>query len=69
MPKKTALVDYEKCDPERCESGVCAAVLECEYRHLFQEHPYDPPEINPARWCHACADCVVACPLKAILMM
>jgi len=28
-PKLKVAVDYEKCHPERCDKGVCAAVLEC----------------------------------------
>jgi len=27
--KLKVAVDYEKCHPERCGKGVCAAVLEC----------------------------------------
>lgn len=28
-PKLKVAVDYEKCHPERCDKGVCAAVMEC----------------------------------------
>jgi len=68
MLKREALVEYEKCNPEKCDHGVCLAVLACEFRHLIQESPYEEPEINPAKWCHGCAKCVQACPLKAIRM-
>ena len=37
MPNKMALVDYKKCHPEKCDSGVCAAVLACSHKLLKQE--------------------------------
>ena len=40
MPKKVIAVDYEKCHPERCDHGVCAAELECEYGNFVQESAY-----------------------------
>ena len=69
MPKKVALVDYQKCHPEKCDNGICLAALECEYGNLIQESSYEVPEINPAKWCHGCAKCALACPLKAIRML
>ena len=69
MPKKTAAVDYAKCDPQACDSGVCLAALECEYGHLVQYEHYEEPEVNPAKWCHGCAKCVQACPRQAIKLM
>ena len=39
MPKGAAVVDYQKCHPERCNRGVCGAVLECEYGSLVPERP------------------------------
>jgi len=69
MPKKVATVDYTKCCPEKCDGGVCVAARECEHGSLKQEIPYETPEINPSKWCHGCAKCVKACPLKAIRML
>jgi ferredoxin len=69
MPKKVPAVDYNLCDPSKCDNGVCTAALECEYGSLFQETPYEMPDINPAKWCHSCAKCVKFCPLNAIRMM
>jgi len=69
MPKKVAAIDYEKCCPEKCDSGVCVAAQVCEHGSLKQEAPYETPEINPSKWCHGCAKCVQACKLKAIKMM
>jgi len=69
MPQKVAVVDYTKCAPEKCDQGVCVAARECEHRSLKQGSPYEMPEINPSKWCHGCAKCVQACPLKAIKMM
>jgi len=66
MPKKSVAVDYTKCNPERCDHGVCVAVGACEHGSLKQESPYETPEINPSKWCHGCAKCVQVCPLKAI---
>jgi translation initiation factor RLI1 len=65
MPSKMALVDYKKCHPEKCDSGVCAAVLACSQKLLKQEAPYDIPMTDPFL-CKGCGDCVRACPLKAI---
>lgn len=69
MAKKTALVDYNKCDPERCNRGVCIAASHCEHGSLLQESPQEVPEINPTKWCHGCAKCATACPLNAIVML
>jgi len=69
MAKKLATVDYSKCNPERCDKGICLAVLECEYGSLIQQGPYDMPEVNPAKWCHGCAKCAKACPSEAIRML
>ena len=65
MPGKMALVDYKKCLPEKCDSGVCAATLACSHKLLKQEFPYDIPMTDPS-FCQGCGDCVRACPLKAI---
>jgi len=69
MPKKVAVVDYARCHPERCDHGVCLAVLECVYGSLVQEGPFQALEINPAKWCRGCADCVRACPMTGIQML
>ena len=50
MPKRVAMVDCERCHPERCDHGICLAALECEYGNLIQESAYEAPEINPAKW-------------------
>jgi translation initiation factor RLI1 len=65
MPSKMALVDYKKCHPEKCDSGVCAAVLACSHKLLKQEAPYEIPMMDPSV-CQGCGDCVRACPMKAI---
>ena len=69
MPKKIPVIDYTKCYPEQCDNGVCVAALVCEYGSLVQEEPYETPELNPAKWCHSCGKCAIACPLNAIKMM
>ena len=65
MPKKLALVSFPLCHPEHCEGGVCAAALACPRHLLTQERPGQTPMPNPAI-CRGCADCVRACPMKAI---
>jgi translation initiation factor RLI1 len=69
MAKKVAVVDYNMCHPEQCDGGVCLAAVECEHGSLIQTDPYETPEVNPAKWCHGCAKCSTACPLKAIRMV
>jgi len=65
MPSKIALVDFGKCDPKKCENGVCLAAKACKRKLLRQEAPYEPPMPDPSL-CKACGDCVLACPAKAI---
>ncbi len=65
MPKKMALIDYEKCHPEHCDSGVCKAVFACPHKLLKQEAPYETP-MPELSLCRGCAKCVIACPLKAV---
>lgn len=65
MARKMALLDYEKCRPEYCSSGVCAAAQACPSKLLRQEEPYTIPMPEPSA-CRACGDCVRACPQKAI---
>jgi len=65
MPMKMAVVDYSKCRPELCDSGVCVAALACPRKLIEQEAPYEPPMPSPYE-CQNCAKCVLACPLRAI---
>jgi len=65
MPKKMALINFNKCHPEKCESGICVAALACSYKLLKQEAPYEIPMTDPFL-CRGCAECVRACPFKAI---
>ena len=68
MPSKMAVVDYRKCQPEECSGGVCLASQACTRKLMRQEAPYDAPMTNPSA-CAGCADCVRACPLKAIRIL
>ena len=68
MPKQVVLVDYRKCQPEKCDDGICLAALACPNKVLKQEAPYEMPNPSPSM-CVGCGTCVQACPLKAILMM
>jgi len=65
MPSKMAMVNFAKCQPEKCRDGICAAALACTKKILIQEKLGEAPMTNPAA-CRACADCVRACPAKAI---
>jgi Fe-S-cluster-containing hydrogenase component 2 len=67
MPGKKALVNYNKCEPERCDGGICTAALACSRKVLTQEAPYEIPMTDPSP-CKGCSDCALACPLKAIEM-
>jgi len=65
MPGKIALVDYNRCHPEKCNYGICTAAAACPRKLLRQEAAFEIPMTDPAI-CQGCADCVPACPLKAI---
>ena len=65
MPKRLAVIDYEKCHPDRCTDGVCLAAKACEKKLMKQLEPYEPPMMRGSM-CKACTDCVKACPLGAI---
>jgi translation initiation factor RLI1 len=66
MPGKMAIVDFNKCKPDRCsDNGLCPAVKACPRKLLKQDSPHEPPMMNPAI-CRGCTDCARACPLKAI---
>jgi len=65
MPGKMALIDFAKCHPEQCDSGVCISVSACSHKLLKQEAPYEIP-MTDSSICQGCGDCVRACPLKAI---
>ncbi|MBN1146356.1 MAG: 4Fe-4S binding protein [Anaerolineales bacterium] len=68
MPKKTIAVDYQACDPEQCENGICKAALVCERKVLTQEAPYEMPDAK-ADMCLGCSLCLQACPKGALKML
>lgn len=68
MARKMALVDYNKCHPDSCDHGVCAAALACDLKLLQQDAPYSIPMSSPSS-CRACGDCVRACPAKAVQLI
>jgi translation initiation factor RLI1 len=68
MPKQMAVIDYRKCRPEKCDHGICRAVLACPNKVLKQEAAYEMPD-PPLTLCVGCSLCTQACPLKAVQMM
>ncbi len=68
MASKVALVDFDKCQAEKCVYGICAAAIACTHKLLKQETPYEAP-IPHQSMCRACGDCVKACPSGAIKMV
>jgi translation initiation factor RLI1 len=67
MPGNRALINYEKCRPEQCANGTCAATLACSRKLIKQEEPNEMPMMDPLL-CQGCGDCIKACPLEAIKM-
>jgi len=68
MPRRTVVVDYQACNPELCEEGICQAALQCERQVLTQEAPYEMPDTK-ANMCLSCARCSLACPAGAVHVM
>ncbi len=68
MQSKMAMVAYDKCSPEKCDSGICPAAKACKRRLMRQETLYERPMTDPFL-CRACGDCVRACPAGAIRIL
>ena len=65
MPRKIAIVNYNKCDPKECKEGICQAVSACSKKVIKQEEQYEPPYIN-ASLCSGCYECISYCARNAI---
>lgn len=65
MAPEIARVAYDKCHPEQCDGGICAAARACSRRLLWQEAPGEIPVTDPTL-CQGCGDCGRACPAEAI---
>ena len=65
MPRQMVTVSYNKCRPQYCAGGICAAALACPRNLLKQEAPYEVPMPSPSA-CPDCSKCVLACTFKAI---
>lgn len=66
MPR-ILLLDYNKCRPEQCNSGICAAAQACPLHLLEQEERYEKPMLH-SPVCKGCLECVKACPFEALEM-
>ena len=67
MPKKSAVIDYQKCNPSNCEKGICTSVLACSRKVLIQEGPYEKPD--PPMICVGCGICVKECVHGAVILI
>jgi ATP-binding cassette subfamily E protein 1 len=69
QPKKTfAVVDYEKCNPARCnpDTGLCASASACTHKVIKQiDGVFESPMVFQDL-CMGCWDCIEACPLNAV---
>ncbi|MEW8959642.1 MAG: ferredoxin [Moorella sp. (in: firmicutes)] len=61
-------IDRDKCRPERCESGVCAATSSCTWKALEQSRPFVPPSVD-TNSCLGCFRCTLFCPHQAISVL
>jgi NAD-dependent dihydropyrimidine dehydrogenase PreA subunit len=68
MPQPKVILDYQACDPSRCENGVCAAAQVCERKVLKQANPGELPELYPSL-CQGCIDCIKVCPCNALRLI
>lgn len=68
MPQPKVVLDYQRCDPNCSEDGICPASLVCERKVLTQEGPDELPDLHPAR-CLGCVDCLPLCPIGALQLM
>ena len=68
MTQLKVILNYQACDPDYCENGICAAALVCERKVLKQEKPGELPDISPSL-CLGCIDCIPACPREALQLM
>jgi len=71
QPKKEfALVDYEICDPGKCDhnEGICTSVKACSHKVIIQIDGVFEPPIVFQDMCMGCGDCIEACPLDAVQM-
>ncbi len=68
MPKRRAIIDYDKCVPDKCapDDGICLAAAACTHSIMEQEERHESPMIFRADMCQGCSDCSQACPFDAI---
>jgi Fe-S-cluster-containing hydrogenase component 2 len=67
-PKVKINIDYRKCNPKRCEKGICKAISVCPNKLIKQIGPFDFPYPIDG-FCKECGKCQDACLLEAIHLM
>jgi NAD-dependent dihydropyrimidine dehydrogenase PreA subunit len=67
-PKVKIIIDYKRCDPQKCDKGICAAVLACPNKLLKQFGAYEYPYLVPG-FCQECGKCTDSCLWEAIRML
>jgi translation initiation factor RLI1 len=65
-PSKYVVLDYDKCEVEKCEETGCLAVQDCTKDILIQEAPGATPMLKSPRMCVGCGDCISSCKYSAI---
>lgn len=65
MPR--AIVDPQRCRPEKCTEGRCRVRRVCPTKAIVQLDPHEAPATDPGR-CHGCSKCLADCPAKAIYL-
>ena len=48
MQSKIALIQFDKCMPEKCEGGSCVAAKAWNHKLIIQEAPGEIPMMNPS---------------------
>ena len=67
-PKVKITINYQICNPKKCDNGICVALPACSVQLIKQMEPYDYP-YPIAGFCQECGKCLDACLFKAISVL